>query len=43
MNDQNFIPATSEMILLVKKWFWHNKLKLKIDNDGIHTNEYIYI
>ena len=30
------------MILLVKKWFWNKKLKLQIDNDGIHTNEYLY-
>ena len=37
MNDQNCIPATSEIILLGKKWFWYNKLKLEIDNDGIHT------
>ena len=21
---------------------WYNKLKLEIDNDGIHTNEYLY-
>ena len=42
MNDENCIPAISQMILLVKKWFWCNKLKLKIDNDGIHTNEYQY-
>ena len=42
MNDQNCLPTTSEMILLVKKWFWYNKLKLEIDNDGIHTNEYLY-
>ena len=40
--DHNCIPATSEMILLVKKWFWYDKLKLDIDNDGIHTNEYLY-
>ena len=26
------------MILLMKKWFF----KLEIDNDGIHTNEYLY-
>ena len=22
--------------------FWHNKLKVEIDNDGIHTNEYLH-
>ena len=42
MNNQNCISANSEMILLVKKWFCHNKLKLEIDNDGIHSNEYRY-
>ena len=30
------------MILLVKKWFWHNKVGLEIDDDGICTNEYLY-
>ena len=24
MNDENYIPSTSEKILLVKKSFWHN-------------------
>ena len=42
MNDKNCIPTTSEIILLVKNWFWHNKLKLEINNDGIHRNEYLY-
>ena len=42
MNDENCIPVTSKMILLVKNCFWSNKLKLQIDNDGIHTNEYLY-
>ena len=42
MNNQKCIPATSEMILHVKKWFWYNKFKFEIDNDGIHTNEYLY-
>ena len=42
MNDQNCIPSTSELILLVKKWFWYNKLKLEIDDDSIHMNEYLY-
>ena len=42
VNDQNYIPATSEMILHVTKWFWFSKLKLEIENDGIHTNEYLY-
>ena len=42
MDDQNCIPATIKMMLPVKKWFWHNKLKLEIDNDDIYTNEYLY-
>ena len=42
MNDQNCIPATSKMILLVKQWFCYNKLRLEIDNVGIHTNGYLY-
>ena len=42
MNDQNCIPATDEMILLMKKWFWYNKLRLEIKNGGIHTNQYLY-
>ena len=28
MNDQNCIPAANKMILLVKKWFCYNELKL---------------
>ena len=42
MNDQNYISASDEMILHVKKWFWYNKLRLEIENGGIHTNEYLY-
>ena len=37
-NDQNYIPATSNIILLVTKCFWYNKLRLEIDNDIENAN-----
>ena len=39
----NYIKNTTPaMTLLMKKYLWYHKLKLEIDNDGIHTNKYLY-
>ena len=34
--------TTNEMTLVMKKYLWYQKLKLEKDNDGIHTNKYLY-
>ena len=36
------IESTDEVLLVAKKYFWHKKLKLEIDNDGIYINQYLY-
>ena len=34
--------STDEILLVAKKYFWHQKLKLENDGDGIHVNQYLY-
>ena len=34
--------TTEETTLLVKKYLWYQRLKVEVDNDGIHTNKYLY-
>ena len=39
----NYIKnTTSAMTLIMKKYLWYQKLRLEIDNDGIHINKYLY-
>ena len=34
--------STDEILLVAKKYFWHQKLMLENDGNGIHVNQYLY-
>ena len=34
--------SNDEILLVAKKYFWHQKLKLENDSNGIHVNQYLY-
>ena len=34
--------SSDKILLVAKKYFWHQKLQLENDGDGIHVNQYLY-